>query len=452
MKNLLLFFTAIILLSSCAKDDDNDGVQEEKHQGPTDPTEPRGPFDRTVLVYISGENNLNDQIAPEMKEIRQGSKGIGNNALVVYVDDADTIRKPYILYIREGETVDSMSFENDYYSSSPQVMSRVLNHVSTYYPANEYGLVLWGHASGWLIADSVTTDVPATARRRAYGVDNGRNIISNKGKWMNMATLAKTLESWKKLKFIMADCCQFQCVESVFELRKSAEYIIGSPAEIPAAGAPYNTMIPALFGTTDKFYETIVDRYFEQTVEWSFGGGRNNLKVHTPLSVVYTPMLEKLATETNVVLRNFVQESEKSSVMSPLSGLIYYGGTSSYARQNDVFYDMNDFIRRYTCGKTGSTFADSVAYNTWKDVFDQTVIYKKYGENGWATNGQVNYNSFEYLQTEGRYGGMSMFVPQERLNSHYVAYVENGVSYKGYNEEIKSTSWYGFARLSDFGW
>jgi hypothetical protein len=113
---------------------------------------------------------------------------------------------------------------------------------------------------------------------------------------------------------------------------------------------------------------------------------------------------------------------------------------------------MNDFIRRYTCGKTGSTFADSVAYNTWKEVYDQTVIYKKYGENGWATNGQVNYNSFEYLQTEGRYGGMSMFIPQERLNSHYAAYVENGISYKGYNEEIKSTAWYGFARLSDFGW
>ena len=52
--------------------------------------------------------------------------------------------------------------------------------------------------------------------------------------------------SMPHLKFIMADCCNFMCLENLYELRDVCDYIIGSPAEIPAQGAPYYDIVPSL--------------------------------------------------------------------------------------------------------------------------------------------------------------------------------------------------------------
>ena len=50
---------------------------------------------------------------------------------------------------------------------------------------------------------------------------------------------ADVMRNLQELKFIFADCCNFMCLESIYELRQVADYIIGSPAEIPEIGAPY---------------------------------------------------------------------------------------------------------------------------------------------------------------------------------------------------------------------
>ena len=455
MKKLLLFMSALLLMTACSKDEDNDddSVPSTEPSWAGVPSKPHEMFERTVLVYISGENNLSKQIATELSELRQGSKGIGNNALVVYVDDANSRRNPYLLWIREGESVDSVTLDSDPYSSSPEAMSRILNLTSTYYPAQEYGLVLWGHASGWMIGDSIATsssarigswDDDTVNSRRAFGVDNGENTTSVVGKWINMPTLANTLAHWKHLKFIFADCCQFQCIESAYELLGVCDYLIASPAEIPDRGAPYDTVTKGFFEKSEKFYETIVDSYFAQVVPWSLPWYEYNSR--TPLSVIYMPEMLNLATATHEVLTHFVGEEYPD-----MSSLIYYMGNQNSSKES-VMYDMNDFILKHTMRKSPATTADTAAYEKWKEVFDRTVIYKKNAKNGWASSGQVVPSMFQYLKDDARYGGVSMFVPQNRPNSWYEPYTSNGVAFDGYNKSIKQTAWYYAAHLNDFGW
>ncbi len=436
MKHLFYILTILLSLSACSSDEDTPVTPSV----PGAPTEARGPFHRTVLFYISGENNLSQFIAEELTEIRKGSIAIGNNAVVVYVDDSNGKRLPYILWIKEGVTMDSLTLESDPLSSSPETIKYVLEHTSKYYPADEYGLVLWGHSTGWIFEDSVAT----AASRRGFGIDNGMNGVSIKGKWININSLAKTLWEWKHLKFIFADCCQFQCVESAYELRNVTDYIIGSPAEIPGKGAPYNTVMRGFFEDSESFYKTITDAYFDQQIPISYSGYSYNSRA--ALSVIKTYEMSELAKATQSILQSFVPTADIDLLQK---NLIYYRGDIKDQGQK-VMYDMNDLIREYT----QDSAEGQQAYADWKEVFDRTVVYRKNAKDGWMTNNQIQVSVFTSgMLTDERYGGMSMFIPQNRPGSWYKAYTDSyGVQHAGYNADIKKTSWYYAAGLADFGW
>jgi len=167
----------------------------------------------------------------------------------------------------------------------------VLKYAVSRYPATrDYGLVLWGHSTGWLInSDSL-------AYTRAYGVDNGINSATiDVGKWMNVPTLARVLKKLPHMRFIFADCCMFMCLESLYELRDVADFIIGSPAEVPQDGAPYQTVVPAMFDY-DNFATKIVDNYYVQK-----NGPNKDLDL--PLTVVKTSEMEPLAKATRTALQ-----------------------------------------------------------------------------------------------------------------------------------------------------
>ena len=403
MKQLLLLFCSIAMLLGCSSD------EEEEREGL---------FQRTVLIYISGENNLSSYLRDEIAQMKTGSKGIGNNALVIYVDDNNAQQLPYVARLKEGKTVDSVAlFHEDVLSSDPKNMAQVLQYVSTHYPANDYGLVLWGHATGWFMEDSV---VYAASRRKAYGIDDGKNNPNNTNyrRWMNMYSLAKTLEAWQQpLHFIFADCCHFQCIESAYELRNVTNYLIGSPAEIPGDGAPYHTLTKHLFDTTDEFYKSIADTYFSQTING----------YHVPLSVISTKHIEQLAWATGKALSSLGWTGDGCP---DLRGLIHYNGKE----KNEVMYDMNAIMQEYL------PEVSEEAYKEWRMAFDSVVVYKKYASR-WMTNQLIDFNSFQ--MSEEAYGGVSMFVPQRRTTPS---------NYAKYNNMIEKTSWYWAARLNELGW
>ena len=406
MKKTLLFLVILTCGLLGCKDDDS-GKNRQKAL-----------FDRTVLVYVMGENALDEFIAEELQEMRQGATGLGNNALVIYMDDCDKSRPPYLIRISDGQTVDSLSLGEDPISTDPKQIRRILDLTASRYRAKEYGLLLWGHASGWLYEDSV--EQTASSRRKAFGLDSGNNWPTNNGKWINMPTLASVLEGWgQPLKFIFADCCQFQCIESAYELRHATEYIIGSPAEIPGEGAPYATLTRRLFAQDDHFYEGIVDAYYAQEID--------GLRV--PLSVIRTDKLEDFPQKTRKILRSMASVVGQDP---DLTSLIYYKGLF-YSRKERMMYDMNDFMLKY---------APEDEYRSWKQSLDSIVIYKKMASR-WMTNNQVRFADF--TMTTERYGGVSMFIPQQIPSSNYMAG-------HCYNEAIRKTSWYRAAGLNELGW
>ena len=198
MKYLLTAFCAFVLFS-CSKDDDK-------------PTTP--PLaSRTVIIYISGDNDLSHFASENLEDMTEASKLIDSkNHLVVFFDNASTSEMPYIAELKNGEVVKDtgLRFSEDFYAPDPEKMREILTYIMQRYPAKSYGIDLWGHGSGWFItADSIAT---AKSPSRAYGVDNG--------KWINVPSLAKVFSQLPQpFLFVIADCCFFQCVETDYEMK-----------------------------------------------------------------------------------------------------------------------------------------------------------------------------------------------------------------------------------------
>ena len=201
MKYLLTAFCAFVLFS--CSDDDNPVSNPEAN--------------RTVIIYISGENSLSSFAPGDLSEMASASTDIGsNNHLVVFFDNASSTEMPYIAELKDGKVVKDKQYEEDFYASDPDRMREVLTYIMQRWPAKSYGIDLWGHASGWFITgDTIATTQAAT---RAYGIDNGKNKETDSGKWINIPSMAKVFSQLpSKFLFIVGDCCFFQCVEAAFQ-------------------------------------------------------------------------------------------------------------------------------------------------------------------------------------------------------------------------------------------
>ncbi|MBR1447192.1 MAG: hypothetical protein IJ588_00380 [Prevotella sp.] len=384
MKRLFFLIGLMAALISCS--DDNE-----------DPARPG----RAVLVYMAANNNLGDggYATSDLREMMEGSKTLApENRLYVFYSHRNSA---CIYQVEKGDTIRRETFEEGVLSSNSNTLRRALAWMmSEAEDADDYGLVLWGHSTGWEVKGS-----GASSRRRAYDQERSNGTYY----YMDIPDMAEALSGLPRLRFIFADCCVFQCVETAYELRDAADYIIGSPAEIPNAGAPYNTVVPAFFSRSETFYKGIADNYYANYV------GR------LPLSVIQTDELEQLAAATSAAMGTFVTAGEYQQT----SGLMYYFDKN--------MVDMNDYIR---------TNATDEVYRTWRAQFDKVVVYKQFAAT-WMTDALGRHVNFsDFTATEEKYGGMSMFVYQQPSTTFL----------KSLNDNISQMGWYEAARLSTFGW
>ena len=370
--------------------------------------------ERTVLVYLAGKNNLSQSLQTNLEQMKAGSMLIGNNTLLVFVRRDMQGEKPWLARVNNGELTDSVSLDDMGFGKSnmqacnPELMEQVMRYAFSHYPANEYGLVLGGHSTGWLIDEE-------PGQTRAFGVDNGDGYTySRKNKrWMNVPTMARVLERVPHLKFIFADCCNFMCLETMYELRNVTDYIIGSPAEIPAEGAPYEQIMPALF-EKNTFCSSIIDIY------------HRTQNGEVPLSVVKTSAMDQLASATRYAL-DMVQEKIGNGY-ADTQGLIHYGYSASsiqFHQEYNLFYDAGDFFR--------SQLPES-DYRQWKQALDEAVVEKRFAKE-WRTCMTWRYTYSDFEMTEEKYHGVSMYIPQDPNTEYGKYYTRN-------NEDIKQLKWY----------
>ena len=386
---------------------------------------------------MSGENNLTQDyqypgesfLADDLEEVIEGSYKVNSKQhLICFVDSVGTNNKPYIIEVSNGKTKEVYRYESDFYASDPAKFREVLQYTIDNYPAKEYGLVLWGHASGWIVHnDTVPSVLKTREATRGYGKDEGWDT-NGSSKWMNITQMAQALETIPKLKFILADCCNFMCVEVGYELRNCAEYLIGSPAEIPGEGAPYHLMIEKLFSTSPTFYKDICNCYYDYFLDaytqpdysdWNLEG------YSVPLSVFRLDQMENLADATKQLMQKFMPKYPEQLDLTNLPYYLY--------NDRRVIYDVKTVFKKY---------APESDYNKWLDVFNTAVPYQAVSQRWMSIFDTIRNDFYTFPQDTESWGTVSMFFPQTYYNSCYF----------DYNKRIRKLQWYNAVDWASYGW
>lgn len=411
-----LFYTVLsgvmmmVLTTACTNDNDLVPADGGSRDSETTVSE------KTVLIYMAGRNNLSDIIPSDLNEIKEGSRKISDkHNLLVFVRNNHGDGMPWLARIKNGQVTDSVSLsdmgirssDGQNRASDPAIMEGVMSYAFSHYRAasNNYGLVLWGHGSGWLIMDEVER-----TSSRAYGVDYGDDYQPGDGRWINLPEMAKILKNQPHLKFIMGDCCNLMCLENLYELRDVCDYIIGSPAEIPGQGAPYQDIVPDFFAE-GNFYTHIIDKYYK------------SLNGNQPLTAVKTSEMTNVAQATREAMRS-VRENIGQGY-ADMRGMIHYYYTDkrdTFYPEYNIFYDAGDFLLKY---------ASREAYSQWRQVLERAVVERRMATR-WETDKSWKLMYSDFTVTEEKFHGVSMFVPQDPATGNYARY----------NENVKQLAWW----------
>lgn len=422
MKHLLTLIVSLLLLTACNNDD----------QSPS----PQPKATRAVMVYMAGENNLTVHnsiryLQNDLKEIVEGSKQLTEKQrLFVFVDSMNTEQgtkgTPYIIEVRDGKAYERKTFPTDFYSCDPEKFSEIIRWMTTNVEADGYGLVLWGHANGWIVeSDSIVSG------RRAYGQDTNADNGTKAAKWLNITQMAEALKGLPKLDFIFADCCNMGCAEVGYELRNATDYLIASPAEIPGNGAPYDLIVPQLYKNGSALYKGIIDTYFDHYLEYynsSTNPKLDFLKGYSvPLAAIETKYMEQLAQKTHDLLPTFVPDYPNTL---SLTGIPYY-----LYEDAAIMYDMRGIVKKYAS-------ADDFA--SWDFLYRQAVPYYRMSMK-WMTISNYLELSFRFFDPDATsYGCVSMFIPENTIAYHSGTH--------RYNATARNFAWTRFMEWARFGW
>lgn len=376
------FVFVCLLLAGCSKDEDESEISAP----------------RTVLVYIAADNSLNQEGYDNIELMLKGWRDY-NGHLVIYFDSSD--RVPELLTLEKGKdgkaqkrVLETYPEEN---SASGKTLARVIADTKRLFPAESYGLILWSHGMAWLPesysfpGSSGRMGIREYPRTKYFGQDYHRGDSDESG-YMDIHALADVLPD-RGFRFILFDACFMASVEVLYELRNKSDYIIASPAEVLAAGFPYDKILPYLWGEEEDMKQ--ICREFYDLYRTQSGDYQS-----ATVSLTQTVELESLAGITREILRG--KTTNGILPETSVSGVRQYKISGGLPR---VFYDFGEFVRSQATTGQLSAFDAQMA---------KTVIYKKATE-----------KFFGEPIPAGQYSGISSYIPLQRwatMNTYYATY------------------------------
>ena len=360
--------------------------------------QPKAEAERTVIVYMAADNSLSSQVKEDTTEMVKGKNLIPEDVnFIIYLDDKPHKPAIYELSAKYGMQL-WKQYDEELCSTDQEVMLEALKQIEEFFPARHYGLTFWSHATGW------------NPRRNTFGKDETHGATPKESE-MEIPVLRQVLAQLPKSDYIFFDACFMQCIEVAYELRDVTRYMVGSPAEIPGPGAPY-----------DKIMESLCKGYAMGIVNGYASGYPLGIYSGVLLSCIDCAQIEPLAQLTGQLLTPlFTGRSEQ-----PTDGFqAYCNNLTKYTH----YYDMRTTMRR---------LLNEDDYTAWLELFDKAVPLRTLtSTRSWYSSGLCN---LPYVIDPECYGGVSMFIPSEA----YATY--------GWNEDFRKTSWYDALGWDETGW
>ena len=293
-------------------------------------------YDRVVLLYLAANNNLSTYAKDNVAALRDGYVPSVNDKNILLVYKHIKGEKPELVRMYKDQNglfvEDIVAFYEDHNSASPEVLKGVLTKIKTIFPADNYGVILWSHASGWLPQGyygnnkfpGVRLEDPFSSIVKSFGEDRGVE--------MEVSELRDAIPY--KLEFLIFDCCFMGGIEVAYELRKKADYIMASPTEILATGFPYESVMLPLFEYRADL-EEVANIFYNYYVPK--GDSPYTLYNSATIALYDTDEIEDIAVVCEEI---FTQNREKMVSVSRSSVQPYF------RLGQDYFFDLEHYISK----------------------------------------------------------------------------------------------------------
>ena len=377
--HLFIFIGTIWALSACS-----DSMEFPEGDG------------NVAIVYWMGDNSLSDNAQKDIEELMRGRENIpADSKIIIYADKADMKPVIYQLDAMNGLQIwKELPKEQD--CTDSLTMLKNLRDIIMAFPAKKYGLIIGAHGTGMQIT-----------RRRALGPDQ-----SNRENWMNIPTLRGVLEHLPHMSYIFFDVCFMQGIEVAYELRNVTDWVISSPAEIPAPGAPYHLMTAEL---CNGDINGIVEKYSNYYPVGNYTG--------VVLSAAKCSELQTLALSTRQYLeqrfanRQTITEDDIRAIQR------YSSEFASYT----YCLDMNSAMAR---------ILQEEDYLQWLESFNRAMPIRNARNDRWF----ARFCDKPVIYDKEHFGGISMYIPLDSNEGERK------------NPELRHYQWYKAAGWNRTGW
>ena len=235
----------------------------------------------TVLVYLAGDNNLDDAGEADLLEMKRVGTTDKVN-LVAQFDRATPGVSTRRFLLRRGTSLENDAVANlgETNMGDPKVLEDFLKWGLKTYPADRCMVVLWNHGNGWddtdvyrvarnvvdrpvtrstVLAPTVPlehfravgkrfrralfqTSVADAVRVRGIAYDdNAQDFLDNIELKKVLDRVAKTLA--RKIDVVGMDACLMNMAEVAYQLRGAAACTVGSEEVEPGDGWPYDKIL-----------------------------------------------------------------------------------------------------------------------------------------------------------------------------------------------------------------
>jgi len=212
----------------------------------------------TFSVYMDGDNTLNDNMEPDLEEMREAGSGGGLHIPVL--KDGDGSKDSSIVYVRDGYDVIlptyvvNRSWSKEINMGDPETLAEWLRWCYLNFDTGgRMALDLWDHGKGvWGCCwDSQSGDDLLTLEDIRSGIEES---------WIE--------DNLGVIELLGSDSCLMQVVELSHEVSHLARYFIASQEDEPKDGWDYGPFLKALSGnlswTGQELGMAMVDSYIEE--------------------------------------------------------------------------------------------------------------------------------------------------------------------------------------------
>ena len=413
-----------------------------------------GEVEHTLVMYMIANNNLETSIYRNALDAETGVvNALPTTRLVIYLDkrtETALYEVRYLPYGSGGEYIRYCKELKTYpqqTSTTPEVMSAVLEDVKRLVPSKSYGLVLSGHGTGWFPKPSSGTSydsqkAPAKWGDAEYWFNYERFMPETRAMGYDLVeqpdgTFIRTDESFISateivrglapihFDYVIFDACFMSSIEFLYDIRNSADYVIASPVEILGVGLPYKEIVSNLLSTKHDLAalcDEIMDVYM-----------RDNNFTRTKslaLALLDCSHIEELANVVEEIYDSVAEGDYKTTIENRMN----VRNIQVLDRMSPAaFHDLDDFVCALAGeGELKEKFLKALDKVVVKNVHTEDIYSYGYSIDSWA----VGYDFIEQ-KVGGALDlcGISTYIPYRDVPITLEHYFQTAWAKKIYNVE-----------------